>query len=1124
MKLHAIIFSLLVSCLASLLPVHAQTSSFPDLKGGFMHPPEEARPWVYWYWMRSAVTRAGITADLEAMKEAGIGGAYLMTVRGTNDPPYIDPPVVPLSPEWWEMVRFALAEAGRNGIKIAMTPCDGWALAGGPWITPELSMQHVVWTKTKVGQGEIDTVLSRPRAYKNYYQDIAVYAYPVPVKEIAAIPKVTSSTGGNVQYLAKAGNKKSFTSKNNCWLRFEFERPFCARSLVIRANKNYQAMRLMLEVSDDGQNFRSIGRLEAPRHGWQDMDEPVTHSLGEVKARYFRLVYDATGSEPGSEELDYAKWAPELSVQEIVFSAEPKIHQFEGKSAATWRVSKRSTAQQLPDSVCIPLNRIINISKYVTADGRLRWKVPPGKWNILRMGYTSTGHQNAAAGGARGLECDKFNPEAARAQFNGWFAEALKQNSLAQVKQIISMFHVDSWECGSQNWSPVFAAGFKKRRGYDILDYLPVVAGVPVQSADVSERVLNDLRQTIAELTTDNFFGTLSKLAHEKGCSFSAEATAPTMTGDGMLHFSKVDIPMGEFWYRSPTHDKPNDVLDAVSGGHIYGKNIIQSEAFTELRLMWDEHPAMLKTLTDRSFAIGINRYALHVNAHNPWIDRKPGMTLDGIGLYFQRDQTWWKPGRAWIDYIKRCQYMLQQGKPVADIAVFTGEEIPRRAVLPEKLVDILPGVVGQERVNQEKQRLENKGIPMRIVTEGVPASANLPYPEKWIDPLRGYAYDSFNPDALLRLAKVKNGRVEFANGMSYGALVIPGIQSLSPDGVMSVNVARKLLELARAGASIIINQPSAKLAGMNDNAEQLNQALSQLNAMSGLNVYPGVYRDSTFDRLNIPRDFICTDEHGHIAPDMVWTHRAGAGFDIYFIANQRNGSRMLTVSTRASGGAPQLWDPLTAETRYASSWKQEAGRTVLPLKLEANGSIFIVMKHGDNGVAGKSANWPEITSVMKLDKPWKVMFNPEYGGPSKQQTFNTLDDWRNSTDTAVKYYSGTATYTQQFNWKNSKGSDNIWLDVGKVANLAEVYVNGINCGVAWTAPYRVNISKALKPGTNEIKIEVTNTWANRLTGDAELPENKRITWTVKSPVEMKGRPLLPAGLLGPVNIVQLSY
>ena len=232
------------------------------------------------------------------------------------------------------------------------------------------------------------------------------------------------------------------------------------------------------------------------------------------------------------------------------------------------------------------------------------------------------------------------------------------------------------------------------------------------------------------------------------------------MVSDGLMHYQKVDLPMGEFWLNSPTHDKPNDMLDAISGAHIYGKNIIQAEGFTEIRGVWDEDPAMLKPLLDRNYALGINKLFFHVYTHNPWMNHRPGMTLDGIGLFFQRDQTWWEEGKSFVDYITRCQTLLQYGHPVADIAVFTGEEMPRRSILPERLVSMLPGIYGAERVESERIRLANEGQPTRVRPVGVTHSANMADPEDWVNPMRGYAYDSFNKDALLRLAKAewKNG------------------------------------------------------------------------------------------------------------------------------------------------------------------------------------------------------------------------------------------------------------------------------------------------------------------------------------------------------------------------------
>jgi hypothetical protein len=1118
--------------LSAVAQVPRKKPAVDELKQVFLHPPQDAKPWIYWYWMQASVTREGITADLKAMKEEGIAGAYLMPIKGPANPPYINPPVEQLSKSWWDMVRFAMSEADRLGIKLAMHDCDGFALAGGPWITPELSMQKVVWTKTLVSGGKLyNDTLAKPQSYKGYYRDIKVLAYPSPagsgVTTNTIVPKVTCSTGADVQYLVEPVNKKSFASSEPCWIQLAFEQPFTCRSLVIHSNaSNYQAERLLIEVSDDGKNFRQLTRLVPPRHGWQDGDADITNDIAPTTAKYFRFLYDKAGSEPGAEDLDFAKWKPALKLSGIELSAESHINQYEGKTGEVWRVSQRTTNEQVLNDLCIPKEKIIDITNKLDANGQLNWDVPKGNWTILRIGHTSTGHTNATGAAGSGLECDKFSPEAAKVQFDNWFGEAVKQVGPDLAKQVLKIFHVDSWECGSQNWSPLFAAEFKKRRGYDLLPYLPVMAGVPVQSVAISEKVLSDVRQTIAELVVDNFYGTMAKLAHAQGCTFSAESVAPTMTSDGMLHYSQVDIPMGEFWFRSPTHDKPNDILDAISGGHIYGKNIIQAEAFTELRLMWDEHPAMLKTMADRNFALGINCYVFHVNVLNPWLNRKPGMTLDGIGSFFQRDQTWWKPGKAWMQYIQRCQALLQMGHPVTDVAVFTGEETPRRAILPYMLVNTLPGIFGEERVKQEKIRMANVGEPMRVIPDGVTNSANIPDADKWVNPLRGYAYDSFNLDALLRLATVHNGRIELPGGASYGVLVIPGARPMSPDSdLMSPQVIKRLQQLVKDGATIILNNHAVASPGLSDDAKVKQTAGELFSSAKRGKVITGIYKDASFDKLGITRDVIVTDSTGKFANDIAWNHRAGNGFDIYFVSNQLNQQRKIRLSLRVSDKVPELWDPVTGETRTAGNWQMKNGRTELPVQLDASGSIFVILKQPAKTAPAKSnKNWAVIKPVQTLKDTWTVKFDEAFGGPKQTIVFDRLEDWTQRKEDAIKYYSGTASYTQVFDWQNNNlQSNQVWLDLGTVANLADVYVNGIHCGTAWTYPYRVNISKALKAGKNELKIEVTNTWANRLIGDHSLPEAKRITWT-NAVYRLDGKPLLPAGLLGPVKIVKLNY
>jgi len=360
------------------------------------------------------------------------------------------------------------------------------------------------------------------------------------------------------------------------------------------------------------------------------------------------------------------------------------------------------------------------------------------------------------------------------------------------------------------------------------------------------------------------------------------------MMSDGMLHYSSVDIPMGEFWLRSPTHDKPNDMLDAISGGHVYGKNIIQSESFTELRMTWDEHPGMLKMIGDRNFALGVNRFVFHVFTHNPWIDKKPGMTLDGIGLYFQRDQTWFKQGKAWLQYIERCQALLQSGKPVTDLAVFTGEELPRRSLLPDRLVETIPGIFGKDRIASEQKRLANIGQPQRTIPEGVTHSANMADPEDWVNPLNGYAYDSFNPDVLLRLASVKNGRIVLPGGASYAMLIIPSHHSMMPANNMSMAVAKKIGQLLKDGATVLMDIQSIQ----SDSARNYLQQLNLKNPPSRIGqfkIFQTPYQLSDFNSIRLQRDIEFSEDPSGFG----YQHRTDQGIHIYFISNQKEKQEM---------------------------------------------------------------------------------------------------------------------------------------------------------------------------------------------------------------------------------------
>lgn len=1078
--------------------------NMPTEEQSVRYTADDVRPWTFWYWMYGAVTPEGITADLEAMKQVGLGGAYLMPIKGVGQGPEYEGQAQQLTPEFWEMVDHSMKEAKRLGLRLGMHICDGFALAGGPWITPQESMQKIVWSDTIIRGGNIERLpLPQLEGYEGYSEDIATYAIPLgkqpadvvmrPVISLATLP------GTEVKDKKKAVNmdeKGVIRSSYPCRIDYTYEQPVTVSNVeIVLSGNNYQAHRLKVLVSDDGRNYRFLKQLKPARHGWQNTDCHSTHGLPPTTAKYFRFEWTPEGSEPGCEDLDAAKWKPNLKIKEIRLHTAPRIHQWEGKAGFVWRVADASTSQEIPDEACVQLNEVRRLT---LTEGALTAKLPEGEWRILRMGHTSTGHVNATAGGGKGLECDKFSVAAVRKQFDNWFAQVFEKTTPEVAREVLKYMHVDSWECGSQNWSATFAAEFKSRRGYDLMPYLPLLAGIPMESAEKSEQVLRDVRITIGELVTDVFYTVLAQCAGEYDCRFSAECVSPTMVADGLRHYDKVDLPMGEFWLNSPTHDKLNDVLDAVSGAHIYGKNVIQAEGFTEIRGTWDEDPAMLKPLLDRNYALGINKLFFHVFTHNPWLDRTPGMTLDGIGLFYQRDQTWFRESSAFVDYATRCQTLLQKGTPVVDIAVFTGEEMPRRAILPDRLVSMLPGIYGAERVESERVRLANEGQPLRVVPVGVTHSANMADPDKWINPLRGYQYDSFNKDALLRLAKVEDGHIVLPGGGRYKVLVLPTARPMDPTAVpLSKEVEQKIAEWKEQGV-IIPELP---------------------------------YKAESFAAMGLERDI-------ELPAEVAYAHRTADDMEIYFIANQKNEARNFTASFRQKGLAPKLYDAVTGRTYIPEQWAEREGRTEVSLSLPAYGSRFVIffkskdalelfagdsLLHEENVAAENMAKrlvrheWKEESRTPLENSEWTVHFEKTDVKLVRDELF----DWSKESDAKVKFYSGRACYTSSFVVQD-EFDGSVLLSLGRVANVATVRVNGKACGIAWTPPYQVDITSALVAGANRLEIEVVNTWANALRGMDQGSAPFDGIWA-NAKYRLPGNGLLPAGLLGPVELVRMK-
>ncbi len=972
---------------------------------------DTAKPWTFWYWMYGCVSDEGIRLDLKGMKDAGIGGFYLMPIKDVSDGPQYGGDARQLSPEWWKRMDTVFHVADSLGLEMGIHFSDGFALGGGPWITPGESMQRVVWSDTVIScEGSSQSItLPQPTATEGYYEDIATYAIPLTAQPDRRKPRAS------VDF--------PFRSDDACDIIFTYDTPFTLRHIrIITGGNNYQAHRWQVYASDDGVSYRHVRDIEPARQGWQNTDAYATYATPATQARFFKFHWTPEGSDPGSEDMDAAKWKPVLKVANIILGSSPVIDGYEGKSGAVWRVSE---AFPIADEDCVAPQEIRRLT--IAADGRVSG-LPKGLWRILRMGHTSTGHTNATGGGGRGLECDKFSRTAIRKQLQHWFG-AIHERA---PHRVLRRLHVDSWECGSQNWSDTFADEFSRRRGYDLLTWLPVCAGIPIESGQKSDDVLRDIRLTVAELIDEVFFDEIEQAARRYGVQLSTECVAPTMVSDGLLHYRHAGFPMGEFWLNSPTHDKPNDMLDAISGAHIYGKNVIQAEGFTEVRGTWDETPAMLKPLLDRNYCLGINSIVFHVCTHNPWTDRRPGMTLDGIGTFLQRDNTWWREMPAFTRYITNCQELLQQGQPVVDLAVYVGDEVPRRAILPERLTDLLPGLLGDSILRREAARLANEGQPMETSPVGVSHSRNMTKAEDWINPLHGYKYDSFNHD-VLRGMRVENGEVVTRDGMRYKALVVPKAHKMNPSGI---NTGRKEIENLRSRGATIIET---------------------------------TWTEPDLSSVGIARDIL-------LPVGLDYAHRHTAEGEIYFISNPTARAVTFAPKVRESRAHRYLLDPLRGRLTVAGD----------SITLEPYASVFYELSDKDLGILDGEEPSPKRSTV--LDGEWIITFE-ETG----LTITDSLRAWGSYDDTRVKYYSGHAAYEKTF---KHKGKGRTWSSMDQLHDIATVYVNGVCCGTSWMPPHRIEITDAVRKGKNSLRIEVVNTWANALLGaDSGTPPYDGI-WT----------------------------
>jgi hypothetical protein len=772
---------------------------------------------------------------------------------------------------------------------------------------------------------------------------------------------------------------------------------------------------------------------------------------------------------------------------------------------------------------------VIHIQGRLHKDGTLEWEVPPGKWTIMRFVRRNNGAvTRPAPEPGLGFEADKFDTLAFDAHYDTYVGKLIRKVQPQNNKSSggWTMIHIDSWEMGAQNWSPDFRQEFRKRRGYDLLPFLPVYSGRIGGSREISERFLWDLRQTSNELIIENHAERFKKLGRKDGFRLSIEPYDMNPASDLDLG-AVADIPMCEFWTDGLGFNSAFSCIEATSIAHITGAPVVAAEAFTaDAPEAWKKYPGNVKNQGDWAFSMGINRFVYHTFAHKPLPDKyRPGMTMGPYGVHWDRGQTWWNMSEAYHKYITRCQYLLSQGKAVADILYLTPEGAPQVF------------------------------LPPPTALEGTAFM-----PDK-----KGYSFDGCSPMLLMKNASVENGKIVFPGGGSYSIMVLPQVETMTPE------LLAKIKALIHEGASVIGNPPlkspslvnypecddqvrmiSQEIWGegpMPGKIEQRNYGTGKIwwgedilknkntgfAARDSLNIYPdynvtaSILKGSGFNQ-----DF---SSSGYIR----YNHRSHTGRDIYFISNRTETRIYDTCFFRDGSLNAELWDPITGEIYHAGKIINKNDSYLLSVEMEPYQSYFVVFNHNKKGIDKNTTilrNISEQKVLMSIDGPWNVSFDTAWGGPEKT-VFADLTDWSDNSGEGIRYYSGSAKYYKSFSLPEMSETRNTryLLDLGTVRNIARIKVNGVDRAVLWTAPWQTDITELLKKDENTLEIEVVNLWINRLIGDENEPwdgvkdgkwpewlingserESSRFTFTTHR-FYKKGDPLYESGLLGPVTI-----
>ena len=881
-------------------------TSVADLEQGFAQPPSATKPWCYWYWFNDHISKEGITHDLEAMARVGIGEALMANIF---QPDYPVGNVKVLSEEWWQLVEHTIREGGRVGVDIGLFNCPGWSMSGGPWIKPGDSMRYLVSSELRVtGPRKLAQRLLQPA---EQFQDVALLAFPAPrgdaetfrahSPKVTCIPPVAGSeslTDGDLQTPVTI----PVAARGSFAIDLEAAQPFTARSLSIYPGGEAFGAEGLLEAADSEGQFRSIRQFKFDRANMNPglgplPRGPVTASFPPTTAKKFRITLSAVyyGRLRGST------LSTQAALTEVELSGAARLEGYIEKQlgkmhptptplwdAYLWPEPPEPDA---PDLAIAPATATSLASK-LAPDGTLQWDVPPGDWIILRTGMAPTGvKNNPASPEATGLEMDKMSRAAARTHFDGFIGQVLKRMPPADRK---AFKHVvaDSYEVGSQNWTDGFTSTFRKAYGYDPLPWLPVLTGRVVGSADQSERFLWDLRRLVADHISKDYVGGLRDLCHGHGLKLWLENYGHWgFAGEFLQYGGQSDCVAGEYWNTKGLGSI--EVRAATSCANTYGKPIAAAESFTS-GPKFQLAPRGLKALGDWAFCEGINHFVLHTYLHQPWDDRKPGVNAPWP-TEFNRHNTWFEAGSAWVDYVRRCSFLLQQGNRVTDVAYFIGEDAPK-----------MTGV------------------------------RQPPLPP-------GRDFDFINAEVIETKLEVRDGLLSLPHGTTYRVLVLPPMETMRPE------VLRKIRSLVKAGATVLGPAPSRSPSRKNFpecDAEVRNLAAGLWGEASAAKRGE---RQFGKGRVVWGKDLgqVLGGGGGRVdfvsEPRLRFTHRTAGKMEIYFVANPSVETVSATAAFRVCGKAPELWWPDTGRIEHPAVYEEVNGSVRVPIRLGPNGAVFVV-------------------------------------------------------------------------------------------------------------------------------------------------------------------------------------